>query len=591
MNGRRRRPSTLACVAFALGAAVPASAQNIPGVPSSDPGATSSSAAPTSAFSGSSGASSVQIPTTPLASPQQLFGLQQGDEMQIITLEDALRTATETSWDLRIAREKVVQQEAAVRRAWSMLLPQVSLSGNYTFSCSTTPNAPIFSDDERVRTFLDCRDVTVGFANNDSIDAQIAQLNALGTILEQVAQLENDPIRQQEIQGQADGLFAGADSIEDGREEALKPIVVQPAHVLGGSLNVSVPLFNGRAFPLLQNAYTAVDAVGQAGSQAREALQLAVSRAYYAAFTAKKLVQITQKQRDSAARQRDATRTRVELQTAPPLSLRRAELDVIRAEQSVRQAEAGYRAAIGAVGSLTGIDTYFDVTQPPPVALIESQGTPDELITRAMANRQDLRAQKLAVVIADRNKLDAWMMFLPSVNLVGQSRVTSNTSGFIDVPVSNALIVQANIPLYDGGARYASLKESSSRVREELMKVRQLEERIAGQVRGNIEDLRIRTQALALAREAVEVSRIGAEQAQVLFDAGAATSLDVAGTQLSLFVTEVELARTELDIEQARLGLAYVVGSLPVVEATPLRFDSGEQAAARAVVERSKGAP
>lgn len=510
----------------------------------------------------------------PSASPEQMFGLAPSDSPFVLTLEEALQKASERSFDLRIAREKLVQQEAQVRKAWSFLLPQVSIGGTYTFNCTFG----------RQDAFADCNDQTLQFVSEDQLDQQALLFNSLGEIMAQVAELEQDPGKQEELRRQSQGLFDTADEFERQKGE-IEPIVVQPAHVFGASLQATMPIFNGRALPLLQNAYSSVDAVELATGQMRNALLLAVTRAYYTAATAKKMLSIAEQQRDSASKHKEAVQSRVELEALPPLSLRRAQLDVIRAEQAVRSAEAGYRAALSGVGQMTGITQYFDVVEPPPAPVVDTNVTPEELIAQAYSGRPDLRAQKVALEVAERSRLDAWMMFLPSVNLVGQARATSNVSGFIASPVQGALMITATLPLYDGGARYASLRESSSKIREELLKVRQIEERIQGQVRGNLDQLVLRRQALDLSREAVTVARETKGQAEALFEVGAATALDVSDANLGLFVAEAEVARAELDLEQAHLGLAYVIGAFPGANVAAAPLSDEEDRAARERVE------
>jgi outer membrane protein len=169
------------------------------------------------------------------------------------------------------------------------------------------------------------------------------------------------------------------------------------------------------------------------------------------------------------------------------------------------------------------------------------------------------------------------MMFLPSVGLTAQGRWTSNTSGFVALPFTGAVILQASVPIYDGGTRYAALKESGSKIREELLKVRQLERKIAGQVRGNIADIAVKRQALITSRQSVELSQKTAENAANLYELGMATSLDVIDANLAVFLAEIDLARAELDLEQARLSLTYILGEMPMpTDVTPAELTNEE---------------
>lgn len=564
--GRARRALFSMC-ALPLVVAVPVWAQGAPpdamggagagGAPSGG-GSSFSSGGSSGGGGGSSGASAGGMS----GGPDNLLGLVPVEAPKVISLPEAMELATRANFDLRIAQERIVQSEANVRRAWAALLPQVSLAGNYTF------NYP---------------EQRASFGSAEANQQQALLYSNLANIVESTAVLNSDPQSQAAAAEQAEQLRAVATQLEN-----TKPleVVVSPMHVLGANLNVTVPVFNGRALPLLQNAYEAVDLVRLGNEQARTALLHAVARAYYAAVTAEKLIEIAERQKHSSEKHRDATRDRVELGVATPLTLQRAELDVLRAEQQVRAARNTYLVALGAVGNLIGVEEEFRVLPPEPLPTVELEGDDEALITRALNARQDLKVQKGALAIADRNRLDAWMQFLPTVGLTAQGRWTSNTAGFANQPVTGAVILSASIPIYDGGTRYAALKESGSKIREELLRVRQLELKIKGQVRGNIADIGIKREALVQAQHTVELSKKTAQNAENLYELGVATSLDVIDANLALFLSEIQLAQAELDLEQSRMGLSYILGEFPpATTVAPLELGDDEADEARKLMD------
>jgi outer membrane protein TolC len=231
----------------------------------------------------------------------------------------------------------------------------------------------------------------------------------------------------------------------------------------------------------------------------------------------------------------------------------------LRAKQQHRAAKSSYDLAIASLGLLLGREEAFDVVAPPSTT-DAPPGEADALIEKALASRPDVSAERRAVEIAKRGELDAWMMFMPSINLIASARATSFTQGFVRDPITGTLSINASLPLYDGGLRYAAMKDSSSRIREENIRLRQLEDRVRAQVRGNLRDLAVKQEALSLSQEAVAVARVAHEQAQAMFDAGVGTSLDVSDTALALFVSESDLARAELDLQLTKAGLQYVTG-------------------------------
>lgn len=503
---------------------------------------------------------------------ENLYRLKSTTQKRILTLDEALQRAAVANYDLRGLREKVVQQETQVRKAWSALLPQVSLGATYNYNCLVAA-----SSRDGTTKAIDCSDQTLQFTSQEQLDQQALLFNSIGGLVERAAEFEPDPAAQEAQREQARQLFTAADQIKNTNTD---PIVIQPAHVLSGNLNVSMPLFNGRAFPLLQNAYSAVDLVKLSTTQARSSLLYGVARAYYGAITAQRFIAIAEAQRDSNIRHRDAVKKRVELKTQTQLALQRAELEVVKAEQQVRSAKNAYLSAVSTIGTLIGETEMFDIVEPPAQISVETSASTDDLINQALSIRPEMRVQKIAVAIADRAEFDAWMMFMPSVALVGQLRATSNASGFVAAPINGTLLIQANIPIYDGGARYAALQESASKIREQLLKLRQLEEKVTAQVRGNIDEIAIKTEALNLSRQAVDLAKAGQAQAQAMFEAGVGTSLDVSDTGTAVMLAEAELARAELELQQARLGLAYIVGAFPALalnDASALSNDERNQ--------------
>ena len=395
--------------------------------------------------------------------------------------------------------------------------------------------------------------------SQDSIDQQALLFSSLAEVVGVAADAAADPQTIADLRAQQADLQKASDDI---KATDTKAVVVQPASQLAGQLTLNLPIFNPRAYPAIWNAVDSVDAAHAVQKQTQQSLAFSVVRAYYAAYTAQRLVSASEKQVAAATTQRDAVKARVEASTQPALSLKRAELELLRAQQSLAQGRAAADNAIAVVAAALGLDEMFALVEPPPVAAVTDATDVEKLTERALSQRVDVQAQRLIKQVAERGTVDAWMQFLPQVGLQASARVTSFTQGFVRDPVTGTLSVTATLPLYDGGLRYASLHESSSKTTEESVRLRQLEDRVRAQVRGNLRDVAVREEALELSRRALDVSRDAAAQAQALFDAGVGTALDLSETSFALFVAETDTARAELDLATARLGLAWAVGDV-----------------------------
>ena len=528
-SARTPLPAILALLATLLGA----------------PGA----AAQTAGFSSGTSAtrSTVNVSAASSVDAAGLLGLKepQGD-VPVLTLQDVIRTALDSAPDARLATQRVVQQDASLRRAWALLLPTLSVGAAYTHTCTGGERG------------VDCGDRTASFADPKQVEQQSLLFQTLADVMGVAANAATDPAQAADFRARQLELETAANDIKG---TDVTPVVVQPASQLSGQMTLSLPLFNPRAYPALLNAWDGQSAARLARDQARQALVLSVMRAYYAAVTAERLKLASARQVELANAQREAVAARVAANTQPILAEKRATLELLRAKQTLAQAGAAADNAIAVIGALMGRQERFVLS--PPAADRQPAIDPadaNRLVDTALQDRLEVKTQRTAVTIAERGTLDAWMQFMPSVGLTASARATSFTQGFVRDPVTGVLTISATLPLYDGGLRYASLDESTSRTTEERIRLQQLEDRVASQVRGNIRDVSVRIEANALAQEALVVATEAQHQAQALFGAGVGTSLDLTETNVAVFAAETEAVRAELDLAIARIGLRWAVG-------------------------------
>jgi outer membrane protein len=470
--------------------------------------------------------------------PEALYGLKPVETPEVLTLDEVLAAVATSSFDLRIAKEQLYQQKLNVEKAWTMIMPQLSAGGSYTYSLPEQ-EAEFFSAEQNQQ--------------------QALLFRSIADITESTAALNPDRKARLAALEQAEQLRQTADALQFAD---VSPIVIAPANQFGAQVQLSVPVFNGRTIPLIKNAYDAVDIASLSTDRARASLLHAATQAYYGAFAARKMLSISERQLANAKEHRNNIKQRVELGAATKLTLQRADLDVVKAEQQATAARNGMNSALASLGLMMDRDTMFDITDPPAPPPVEESGGAGDLLLRALSSRDDLEVQQLSIAIAERGKTDVWMQFLPSLSLAVQARYTSATTAFNPVAWSGAVMLNLNVPLFDGGARYVALREADSKIRLERLKLEQARKKVESQIRGNLAEIQAKQIDLEASRRSAELARVTHQSAKDLFEAGAATSLDVIDASLGEFFAEVDLARKELDLAQARLGLALVLGEL-----------------------------
>lgn len=508
-----------------------------------------SSSAQSGGMVGGGGAASSSSSSSSMSSssgPSTLYGLKAAkdpDNLPSYTLDQAIALAAERNYDLRIAAEQIVQAQTMIRRAWSAVKPRLSASGNYMYSAPKTE-----------LTFLD----------QDAVDQQKQQLQSQALLLRSMAQLTamTDPEQAEQLNRTAAALDATANAMQPS-----DPIAIQPTHMVTGNIQLTVPLFNPRTIPLIMNTYDMVDQAQSSLQRARQQALFGVATLYYSANTVKKMLAMTKENEASSQKHYDATQARVSAGTLPAIALKRAQFDLVKAQQTTRSTRSTYNLLLGTLGKMMGVDTMFAIVEPPDVSQVEAQGDAEAFYQRALKSRQDYRAAEYALKVAERGMTDYWMRYLPSFNLVGKANWTSNTGGFQPNPFSYNVVLAASIPLYDGGERYAVRDESASKIRAANLTMEKTRDEMAGLVRGNLQDIQTRLEGLASAKLAVELAKENHNNAIALFDVGAATNLEVIDASAAELAAGIDLARSELDLSLARMGLLFVVGEYPALKA------------------------
>ena len=457
-----------------------------------------------------------------------------------ISLKDAISKTLAQNEDLKIIQEALQQQEIAALETWSYLLPNWSINGQYQFN-----------DREQSTTFQ----------SREQLDSQALLYDSIATMMDQNAAVIPDPNTQAELQGQAEELRGVADEF---RDTTVEPTIITPREVFNADTTIRQPLFNGRALPVLRNAYTMVDMAQLNKEQIRQSLSQATIQAYYVAWLGQENLGSSLRQLERAKEHVAATQRRVDAGLLPISNLHRARLEEIKAGQTVVQVQNGMVQAKGALGFLMGEEKDFNLVEPKFVAETKIDDL-SVLLDRALTQRPDLRSQKLSLLLSQRMRNEAWFRYLPTVNLVAQTRYTNNTNGFISDPFISMVAVQGAFTIFDGGQRVAALRTSASKIRAERTKLEKLRRDVKAQMRGLISDIETKKSLLSQAQAAklmAEKTRDNVVHTQM---SGLATQLEVLDANHALFLSELQETQAHLGLDLAYWELYHAQGSLMIL--------------------------
>jgi outer membrane protein TolC len=333
-------------------------------------------------------------------------------------------------------------------------------------------------------------------------------------------------------------------------------MTIQKQDSFGLVATISQPIFLAQSISTIKNAYNSYDLAQINTENAEEYLLHSVEVAYYGALATRKFLEIAKQAVAIREEHQKVARAKFEVGETAKITVLRAEIDVNQSEQDVKRAENSLALAKEAIRLLIG--HYEDFSLVPPEPPKRPAETIEEYIQKAMTQRRDLTSAKLELSIAEQLKNDAWYRFLPQLVATGMYRL-SDVKGFTDRYDQWQVGVTLSIPIYDGGLRYAYLKEAKSKIREATIKIEETQQAIASEIRQLWLKMEMAEANLIKARRSVELAKEQVELAMASFEAGTSTNLEVLDANSIQFISEVSETQEELNLHLAILKLDKAV--------------------------------
>ncbi len=478
----------------------------------------------------------------------QVWSLSETAAPQTLRLQDALKLVDERGIAVRVARADEESALAQQQRAFSVLMPRVDVETQYTLNCQLGGDPGV-----------DCGDQTVQFVDDDFLSGQELLFHAVADSARAQAQQVPDPAQQQQLIATADALDKAGTTIGNTNND---PVVVAPAHIVTGSVTLSVPLLVLPAWTALDSAKDVAEFRKEAAREAQRQSHLAVTRAWLAAARQARVVDV------AASRLADA-RTRTASLTAgeavggiSPLVVDGARLEELAAETALVEARTAARHARARLGVLIGQRTDFalDDTDHTDTFAAAAPNDPDAVAAQAVQRRLEVKAAALQARVADRDGLAAWQGYVPEVRAFAQLRGTTNTGGFITAPFGSAVGVGLKWNLWDGGERHGRVALASSAGSVAEARHDEAAWSIEAEVRGAVVDVTRARAVLAVAERAVVVARARLAATELAVSTGVRSEVDLALAASARHTAEVDLISARVGVAAALVGVIAASG-------------------------------
>jgi outer membrane protein TolC len=340
----------------------------------------------------------------------------------------------------------------------------------------------------------------------------------------------------------------------------IQTAVIQKGEQLDFGANLAVPLLVPWAYPSLQAAQRNEDA-----GRANQAVTLAqvlysTAQAYYACAGADELVEARRHAVVVAQKALDNARARLEAGVVNRVEVKRAELQLVRAQQALVESQDTAAATYRSLGTL------LDMHE--PVRVIAGDISPavpeavETLTSQALTLRPEFTVLQKTI---EGNRLTVssnWLRWAPTVSAFGNLRAF-NYAGFSGDKYAWAVGIQADWLLYDGGIRDAQRLLAAAQRRENEARLDLLKDQVRDDVYNANRQLGTKRRALETAKRSVQLSKETLDLVQVQHDAGTATQLDLLQAQDALVASEVALAQAHFDLSLGALSLERLSGAFP----------------------------
>jgi outer membrane protein TolC len=482
-----------------------------------------------------------------------------GAGQKALSLTDALDLATKNNRDLQAARERLRGSYSDVERAMAALLPTVNLQGKMTInepvvSLSLDQSASVFTTAVQSAQILDLQAATMtagmpGAATNAVFSLVCNNSMDYSATIQKICADRGKQLSPAESEKQLRDALLGSNIQAD----------IVPRVQVDAFLVANVPLIAPAAYPALKGARLNYQAQEKQLAVTSTQILQSVAVAYYAVAGNDELVGARRHAIEVAQKTLDNEKVRFGAGVVNRVSVTRAELALIQAEQRLREALDNRAAAYRTLATLLRVPAgSFKVVPPPPPT--ETQvASADELVSQAMERRPELLSGQLQQRALGQQSFSQLLRWAPSLSLFGNIRLT-NATGFAGRIDSYAVGLQLDWLLFDGFARDAQRHAIDAQRRDAQLRLEQLRETISDEVVSGRRNVETRKRGLVTAERSVQMTRETLELVRTQYQAGTATQLDLLSAQDTLIQAEVGVAQARFDLSLAVLNLRRLTG-------------------------------
>ncbi len=305
----------------------------------------------------------------------------------------------------------------------------------------------------------------------------------------------------------------------------------------------------------------------------RESVVLLVHNGYYDVLLAEAIVEVSTAAYDRAVAQYEGVQRFYEAGTVSDYDVLRSKVEMTNALPQVTQARNRLVIAKADLKRLVGLPRQVSIrcTGSLDVDISGMPGDIESAVRHAVSNRSDLKAAGLQAAMNDASVGFARGENMPDVSLSAgymmQAQVNDpgfKSLDFNDFSRSWNTLVNVSFPVFDGRQNSGRVMQAQADYERSRYAERQLRKQIEVDVTEALLNLIEAAERVAAGAEAVDLASRGLSIAQVQFEGGVNTQLELIDAQLVLKQAQTDHVTAKYDHATAAAKLRNVLGMMDV---------------------------
>lgn len=333
-----------------------------------------------------------------------------------------------------------------------------------------------------------------------------------------------------------------------------------PDNTYSNGFTASVPLYTGgKLSGTIEQAVQNYKSSEYGVAESYQAVKLSATDAFFTVLQTENVVALSKESLDRLQAHLTNVSAQYEVGVVAKVDVLRSEVELADAEQTLIKAQNAYDVAIANLNNIIGLPHGTPLAVTEKLSYEKYTNELDNCITFSLANRPELYQAEAAIESAKAGVKVARAGYMPQVSASASNKWSSN-SWPGDDNENWGVGIGLSMNVFDSGVTKAKVKSAEASLVKAEETYRQTKDSVQLDVRNNYLNLREAEKRIATSQVAVTKAEEDYHIAQVRYQAGVGTNLDVIDSQVALTTAKNNYIQALYDYNTSGAALEKSMG-------------------------------